>query len=304
MAHHPLLKPHCLAPGDTIGIVALSSPFNHDAFEQGIAVLHEMGFATHVAPGAFDTHGYLAGTDAQRIAQLHNMLADDQVKGIVCARGGYGTLRILADVDYDLCRKHAKPFIGFSDITALHLALHQHAGWVTFHGPMVTTLARSDAVTRQAFYDTLTDQIPSHLDLNQARRLFSGTAEGRLMGGNLATLCHMVGTPRAGNFSGAILLLEDIGEAPYRIDRMLTQMTLAGVFDGLAGLMLGTFENCGRSDDLDSLMKAHFEPMGIPVVTGAAIGHAGCNLTLPLGIKARLDADRVTLEYLESVFDG
>lgn len=303
MARHTILKPHCIKPGDTIGIVAPASPFGRDAFDKGTAILHDMGFSTKMGSGVFDRQGYLAGTDAQRVKQLHAMLVDDQVQAIVCARGGYGTMKLLADLDYGLCRQHIKPFIGFSDITALHLALQQNAGWVTFHGPMVTTLAQGDDLSRQALYDTLTGQVRQHCDLAQARCLQSGVSQGRLAGGNLATLCHLVGTPFAGNFEGAILLLEDTGEAPYRIDRMLTQMTLAGAFDGLAGVVLGTFDNCGAPDDLDALMQSHFSAMGIPVVAWAGVGHGERNLTLPLGINVRLDADHTKLEFLERAFD-
>jgi muramoyltetrapeptide carboxypeptidase len=303
MARHLLMKPHALKPGDTLGIVAPASPFDGDAFERGTDLLHRMGFVTKTAAGVFARNGYLAGTDAQRVAQLHAMLADDQVQGIMCARGGFGALKILADLDYGLFRENVKPFIGFSDMTALHLVLQQQAGWVTFHGPMVTTLARCDDATQQAFYDTLTGQSQDRFDLSQARCLQTGEAQGALMGGNLSTLCHLVGTPFAGCFKNAILLLEDTGEAPYRIDRMLTQMKLAGAFDGLVGLVLGTFDHCGSSEEIEALMLSHFGPMAIPIVAAAAVGHGDRNLTLPLGILARLDAAASELIFLEKALD-
>lgn len=304
MAHHASMKPHLLKPGDTLGIVAPASPFDGDAFEQGTTLLHRMGFNTKIASDIFAHQGYLAGTDSQRIAQLHAMLVDDQVQGIICARGGFGTLRILSDLDFDLFRKNAKPFIGFSDITALHSVLQKKAGWVTFHGPMVTTLTRVDDASQQSFYDTLTGTGPDHFDLTQARCLNPGSARGTLMGGNLTTLCHLLGTPFACGFKDAILFLEDTGEAPYRIDRMLTQMKLAGAFDGIAALVLGSFEKCGAIDEIEALVQAHFSPMAIPIVTGAALGHGQRNLTLPLGISARLDAVEQTLVFLEKAFDG
>lgn len=303
MAQH-LLKPHPLKPGDTIGIVAPASPFDDAAFQAGRAVLHEMGFATKIASGLFERQGFLAGEDPHRIAQLHTMWADDTVQAIICARGGYGSMRILSQLDYDCGGNNAKPFIGFSDITALHLTLQQQAGWVTFHGPMVTSLARCDDASRQSFFDTITGQHVDRFNLDGARALFGGRAQGRLVGGNLATLCHLVGTPFAGRFNGAILLLEDTGEAPYRVDRMLTQMALADAFQGLEGVVLGTFDNSGHDETIDDLMRAHFSPLGIPVLAGAAIGHGRSNLTLPLGIEARLDADASKLIFQEHAFDG
>lgn len=303
MARQHLLKPRRLKPGDTIGIIAPASPFDSDTFEQGRTILHEMGFATKIAEGLFDRQGFLAGKDAQRMAQLHAMLSDDQVQAIVCARGGYGTLRILTKLDYELCRKKTKPFIGFSDITAMHLALQKRAGWVTFHGPMVTTLARCDDATRQSFYHMLTGQGSDRLVLDHARCIQPGLVQGMLVGGNLTTLCHLVGTPFAGDYKGTILLLEDTGEAPYRIDRMLTQMKLAGAFDGLAGVVLGSFEKCGATNEIDDLVNRHFGTLGIPVVAGAAVGHGDRNLTLPLGIKVSLDAAKSELIYLEQAFD-
>lgn len=303
MARH-LLKPNPIKPGDTIGIVAPASPFDPDAFEAGRAVLHDMGFTTKMANGLFERQGFLAGKDAHRLTQLHTMLVDDTVQAIICARGGYGTLRILSQLDFGQCGDNAKPFIGFSDITALHLTLQQQADWVTFHGPMVTSLARCDDASRQSFFLTMTGQHAGGFDLTGSRCLHEGTAQGRLVGGNLATLCHLVGTPYAGQFNGTILLLEDTGEAPYRIDRMLTQMALAGAFKGLAGVVLGTFDKCGKPETIDEIMRAHFSPLGIPVVAGAAVGHGVCNLTLPLGIQVQLDTDPATLIYQEHAFDG
>ncbi len=304
MALHAVKKPFLLKLGDTLGIIAPASPFDGDAFDQGITELNTMGFATKLADGIFERQGYLAGSDAQRLAQIHAMLTDKEVHGIICARGGFGSLRILADLDYDLFLKQTKAFIGFSDITALHAVLQEKVGWVSIHGPMVTSLARSDGITRQAFSDLLTGQSPGHLDLTGARCLQGGRAEGILKGGNLSTLCHMVGTPFAGDFKGAILLLEDTGEPLYRIDRMLTQMKLAGAFDGLAGLILGTFDNCGTREQIEALVQAHFVSASIPIVTRAPVGHGERNLPIPLGIGARLDASKVELVYMEKVFAG
>lgn len=298
------MKPSPLKPGDTIGIIAPASPFEAEAFDKGIELLQGMGFATKTAVGLYERQGHLAGSDLRRIHQLHTMMDDDEVQGVMCARGGFGSLRIIADLDYNLLRNKIKPFIGFSDITALHMTLQQQLGWVTLHGPMVTSLARSDPATRQAFYAWVTGQGSDHLDLAGARCLQAGRARGVLKGGNLSTLCHLTGTPFAGNYRDAILMLEDTGEAPYRIDRMLTHMRLAGAFEGLAGLVIGTFDHCGSEEQMDMLMLDHFGSLAIPVLSGVAVGHGKRNLTLPLGVMAHLDTSEVTLEFLEKAFDG
>ncbi len=293
-----------LDAGDTIGVVAPAGPFDRDLFAQGIAIIQSMGFATRVDERIFSRTGYLAGSDPARADQFMAMVADRQVQAIMSARGGYGALRMLEALDYRRIGTTAKAFIGFSDMTAIHRAIFLRSGLVTFHGPMVTTLARSDEATRLSWYRTLTEPVAPAIDLSSARVLKSGVAQGVLTGGNLATLCHLTGTSLSAGFQGHILLLEDIGEAAYRIDRMLTQMKMAGLFDGVAGLVLGSFEDCGSGDEIDALVLDRFKDRAIPIVSGAPIGHGRSNWTVPLGIAARLDTAEGKLIFVEPTFEA
>jgi muramoyltetrapeptide carboxypeptidase len=283
-----------------IGIVAPASPFQKEELEQGLEILRHMGFRVRLADGLFDVHGYLAGEDARRAAQLMEMFQDASVDAIMCARGGYGCMRILPLLDYHLIRRHPKPFIGFSDITALHQAFRMLGGMVTFHGPVVCTLFKDEELSRSSLLETLSGQMPAAVSDAQMRSILPGAAEGRLTGGNLTVLCHLLGTPFAPSFDGAILFIEDCGEALYRIDRMLTHMKLSGCMEGLAGIALGSFKNCGDEADICNLVRQQFEARAIPIVAGLSAGHAQKNVTLPLGIQVRLDADMAKLVFLES----
>jgi muramoyltetrapeptide carboxypeptidase len=297
------ILPPPLGIGDTIGVVAPSGPFDRKLFDAGLAVIHDMGFNTKVDDGVYQGQGgYLAGDDHHRAAQFNAMVNDGQVQAVLCARGGYGSLRILDRLDYDALATHPKAVIGFSDITALHRAIFLRTGLVTFHGPMVTTLARSDGPTLHSWGNTLTGRCDLNPALAKTRILNDGAAEGVLAGGNLATLCHLVGTVYGVDFSGAVLLIEEVGEAAYRIDRMLTQMKMAGVFNGLKAVLLGTFEDCGPVGEIDALIKEQFHDLDIPILSGAPIGHGKENLTVPLGVKVRLDTHGPELRLVDSVF--
>jgi len=297
-----IIRARRLKDGETIGIVAPAGPFDQQLFAQGIAIIQSMGFETKTDERIFSRNGYLAGTDSARAAQFMAMVADHQVQAVMSARGGYGTLRIMEVLDYSKIGTASKAFIGFSDMTALHRAIYLRSGLVTFHGPMVTTLARSGETTRLSWYRTLTEPVAPSIDLSSARVLKSGIAQGVLTGGNLATLCHLTGTAIGAGFQGHILLLEDIGEAPYRIDRMLTQMKMAGLFNGMAGLVLGSFEDCGSGDEIDALVLERFKDWPIPIVSGAPIGHGRNNWTVPLGIAAQLDTAKAELVFVEPSF--
>ncbi len=298
-----IIRPHRLKAGDTIGIVAPAGPFDREVFEQGMAAIRRMGFATEIDERIFCRQGYLAGTDAARAAQFNAMVANNKVQAVMAARGGYGALRMLESLDFETIRNRARAFIGFSDMTALHRAIFLRSGLATFHGPMVTTLARCDEDSRLSWYRALTERIAPPIDLAGGRVLKPGVAQGMLTGGNLATLCHLTGTSIGRGFQGQILLLEDIGEATYRIDRMLTQMKMAGLFDGLAGVVLGSFEDCGSGDEIDALVLEVFADRPIPIVAGAPVGHGRVNWTLPLGLSVRLDTGKGVLEFVEPTFE-
>ena len=297
-----IIRPRVLKRGDTIGVVAPAGPFKKAAFDVGIKLINEMGFNTRVHPWAYQSERYLAGTDDHRATQFNAMMADESVQAVMCARGGYGAMRILDQLDFDAIESNPKPVIGFSDITAMHQVIQLKTGLVTFHGPMVTTLSKLTGLGRRSWYESLTGERDFSSLFSDLRVLKSGSAEGRLVGGNLATLCHMVGTPYGAAYKGAILIIEDVGEAPYRVDRMLTQMRLAGVLDGIAGLILGRFIDCGRFDEIDEIVAERFEDMEIPVLSGAPFGHGRENTLVPLGVPARLDGDKAEVTLLEPVF--
>ncbi|MDA8142346.1 MAG: LD-carboxypeptidase [Desulfobacteraceae bacterium] len=291
------IKPPRLKPGATIGIVAPASPFNTEFFEQGVTVLETMGYHVRLADGLFAAQGYLAGPDTQRATQIHAMFQDDSVDAVMCARGGFGCTHLLPLLDFELIRLNPKPFIGFSDITILHQAFFLRTGLVTFHGPLVCTLRNSDEVSRDSWQQALTHDQPLCFQTQASQSIRSGRAEGMLVGGNLSNLCHLVGTPFSVNYRDCILFIEDTGEALYRIDRMLTQMWMAGCLDGVVGVVLGNFENCGSEEGLRDLIGAQFK--NIPIAAGLMAGHGEPNLTLPLGLPALLDANAGRLTLLE-----
>jgi muramoyltetrapeptide carboxypeptidase len=289
--------PMRLKPGDCIGIVAPASPFKKTDFYDGIGILVDMGFQVKFPEGIFARSGYLAGSDVDRAAQVNRAFEDTEVHAIVCARGGYGSMQILPYLNYDAIRRHPKLLMGFSDITALLCALYHLSGLVSCHGPVVTTLKSAGSKTLSSVFDMLTlNELPA-LQLEKGIVLSPGKASGPVICGNLTTLCHLVGTPFQPKLGGCILILEDTGEKPYRIDRMLTQMKLAGVFSGLLGLGIGSFENCGQADELFEIFARIFIPIRIPILAGFGIGHGAENFAVPFGFEAVLDADRHMLIY-------
>ena len=291
------IRPPRLKPGDTIGIVAPASPFDQKIFTQGLHVLQSMGFRTRVPDEIFEKNGYLAGSDEHRAGLLMRLFEDQSVNALVCAKGGFGSLRILPLLDFDIIRKNPKVFVGHSDITALLATITVKSGLVSFHGPLVTTLANAPETTCSKLLAAISSN--SIVELKPARgiALKAGSARGPVIGGNLTTLCHMLATPFAPRFENHILLLEDRGEAHYRIDRMLFQMKLAGCFKGIAGLVLGSFEDCGSPDGIFKIFKEHFKDIPAPILAGFDVGHGQQNMTIPLGLDATLDADKQILSF-------
>lgn len=294
------IRPPRLKAGDTIGIAAPAGPFETDLFEQGMGILQDRGFRVHVPEAVFQREGFLAGPDEARAHVINTLFGDPGIHGIFCARGGYGSTRVLPHLDWAAIRRHPKIFVGFSDITVLHCAFSARAGLVTFHGPMGTTLAKATEDSLSLLQAALMSDVPVDLMPSDGVVLNHGEATGKVMGGNLTMLCHLVGTPYQLAFDGSILFIEDVTEAPYRIDRMLVQMTLAGCFDNVAGLVLGQFTDCGATAEIHDVFMRTFGPLGIPVMAGFPIGHGEANATLPIGIEARLTTRPARMTYLEA----
>ena len=291
------IRPGRLNPGDTIGIVAPAGAFDREIFMQGLSTLKSMGFHTRAPDEIYDKTGYLAGSDAQRAQLVNRLFKDPDVQAIVCARGGYGSLRMLPLVDFDIIRAHPKIFVGYSDITALLTAITSQSGLVTFHGPMVTTLAMAPELTRQTLSAAIASDAPIEIAPAAGVVIQAGRTKGPVIGGNLNTLCHLLGTSFEAGFKNHILLLEDRGEAHYRIDRMLSQMKLAGCFEEIAGLVLGSFEDCGALDGIYQIFQEHFQDFQIPILAGFDIGHGKQNMTVPIGMTATLDTAKQILSF-------
>ncbi|MBR9984894.1 MAG: LD-carboxypeptidase [Desulfosarcina sp.] len=292
----PVLPP-ALKPGDTLGIVAPASPFDRESFDAGLRVLESMNFKLVIPESIFDQNGYLAGSDQQRADLLNRLFADPDIDGIICARGGYGAMRLLPLLDVDAIACHPKVFVGFSDITVLLDSLVQRCRMVVFHGPTVTTLGKADPSTRDRFLSALSTPEPLSIATSSSQVIQSGIAAGRFFCGNLTLFCHLTGTPFQPDFSGGILLIEDQGEAPYRIDRMLTQMRMAGCFEGLAGLALGAFTDCGSAEEVHRIVADRLVGLDLPILAGFEVGHETVNMTLPVGLPVRLDTTFGTLTF-------
>jgi len=294
-----LIKPHVLRPGDTIGIAAPASPFDKEAFERGIAVLESMGYRVKIPGNLFIRQGYLAGPDSGRASQLMELFKDESVSAIFCARGGFGSMKFLHLLDFETIRAHPKVLLGFSDITALLVAIYNRSGMVTFHGPLVTTLKKDSQKTCLALTDAVGSGRPLALKPGKPMVLNPGRATGPLVGGNLTTLCHLVGTAYEPRFEGHLLFLEDRGEAPYRIDRMLSQLRLGGYLDGVAGVVLGAFQDCAPLEDVYAIVKEAFRHVDVPILAGFDLGHGTDNLTVPIGLEADLDTEDSSLQFHE-----
>ncbi len=296
----PLIKPPRLRPGDLIGIISPAGPVDESELQPDLELLRSSGLRIHVAPHVYDRHDYLAGDDEARLSDLHAMFLDREIKAIFCARGGYGTLRLLDKIDYDLIREHPKIIVGYSDITALLMAINKKTGLVTFHGPMVRGLSALHDSSRESLFKLISSNQPVSFSPMEGNSLILGRATGPLIGGNLSLICHLIGTPFLPSLDGSILFIEDRGEPLYRIDRMLTHLVLTGQLKGIAGLIGGEFIECGDNSAIDNLLNTLASDLDIPLITGFPVGHGPTNLALPFGIHAELDTDLMTLSLLES----
>jgi muramoyltetrapeptide carboxypeptidase len=296
----PILLPAPLKKGDIVGLVHPAGPVQEEErYNAGIRLIREMGFEVKFQRQIHSSSPeYLAASDAERAREFNELWADPAVKALLAVRGGYGSLRMLDKVDMDLIRRFPKLFIGFSDVTVLLNVFRQETGLITYHGPSLTTLTRSDRMSVTLFFQALTGRLESILPFDRLEVLAKGQAHGIILGGNLTTLVHLVGTPYEINLDGSILVIEDVGEAPYRIDRMLTQLKLAGRLDGIRGLILGTFVSkfFGRDDNFDyeavwSRALELVEELEIPVWADVPCGHGARNFTLPIGVEAEMDGE-------------
>ncbi len=310
-------KPPRLRKGDTVGLIEPASAsdevFDVTLAEEAVAA---MGLTPKRGAHVLGRAGYLSGTDKERAADVNAMFADPAVRAIFAVRGGWGSARILPYLDWALIRANPKLLIGFSDITALHLAIAAKAGFATLHAPNAVSAwgkASLDSFRAVAFDGaTPTYANPVAIDDRLIQRKWrtqpirTGVARGRLIGGNLTVLTALVGTPFLPDFSGAILFIEDIDEAEYRIDRMLTQLGQAGVLKALAGVVFGQCNNCKSPGPggyggftLTDVLTQHFSPLGIPAFQGAFFGHMADQFTMPVGVRAEIDAGAGTIRLLE-----
>lgn len=305
-----LIKPPKLRPGDRVGLIAPASFATEQKMDAAISNLQKMGLIVEEGKYLRRKNGFVAGTDGERVEDIHTMFRRDDISGIWCVRGGYGTTRILDMLDYDLIRSHPKAFIGYSDITALHQAFYTQAGMVSFHGPVAGSefTEYSLASMRKALfeegyaYDIRPVAHPGEGEESFAV-LTSGVASGVIVGGNLTLLSALCGTKYLPDFSNKIVFIEDIGEASYRIDRMLVQLIQAAGLNQAAGIVFGNFTNCGPSEgssdqSVAEIIRDHFSTLGIPIVTGYSIGHINHQATIAVGMKAELDADKGSIQFL------
>ncbi|MBI3071613.1 MAG: LD-carboxypeptidase [Deltaproteobacteria bacterium] len=305
-----LRRPPALRPGARIGIAAPSGPFDAATFERGVAVLRRAGFDV-VLPAGFDRRAagrlaYLAGDDDHRAATLTALFADADVNAIWCARGGYGAARILRRLDPHLVRANPKLLVGFSDITAIQTHLFATAGVPSIHGPNVTTLASTPDDELAALWRLLAGNAIGRVLAPNLSAIRRGRAAGPAVGGNLSVLASLVGTAYFPPVDGAILFLEDVSERPYRVDRMLTQLTLANVFVRVAGVVLGEFVECidppeKPLTDVADVLADCLSGLSCPVVARFPFGHGGAHFPIPLGTRADIDADALTVNFPEAV---
>jgi muramoyltetrapeptide carboxypeptidase len=292
-------RPTPLAPGARVALIAPAGPLRSAGeLETAIANARELGWEPVPARDALARVGYLAGDDTMRARALNDALADPTIDGIWCLRGGYGAMRILGTLDYEAMRRQPKALIGYSDVTALHAAFGARSGVVGYHGP--TARGQLTPFSRASLVRAAIDIADSCGTAGGARPLRSGRATGRLVGGNLALLAALVGTPYAPDYDGAILVVEDVGETTYRIDRMLTQLALCGALTRVAGIVFGQFTEGTDPTDvtsrrLDDVLREAADVAGVPAIAGAPIGHIDDQWTIPLGATAELDADARTL---------
>jgi muramoyltetrapeptide carboxypeptidase len=306
-------KPKKLNKKDIIGIISpASSPDEFLRIEKGVKYLEGLGYRVKIGNNVGKNHGYLAGTDEERVNDIHEMFKEKSVKAIFCLRGGYGAFRLLDKIDYRLIKNNPKIFVGYSEITSLQMAFLEKAGLMTFAGPMVTVDFYDEVspYTSELFWATITSnkklgkiKYPENQKLPYLRK---GSVSGRIIGGNLAVFAALLGTNYSPNLTGKILMIEDIGELPYRVDRMLNQLRLAGVFKKVKGIILGRFVDCNEHDPnkktltLGEVIDHYIGSLKIPSIYTFPHGHIKDFVTIPFGLKVNLNATKGIVEFAES----
>lgn len=312
----PIIKPTKLKAGDKLAIVAPGSYISEEELKDSIKNLNELGFETTYSEKVLLRSGYFAGTDKERAEDLMEKFSDKNVKGIFCARGGYGCSRILPMLDYDVIRSNPKVLIGYSDITALLYGIYKKSGLIAFHGPVGTSTFNDYSVNN--FNKVLLNPERTSLFQNSnsgddeniygVTSIVKGKGKGRLVGGNLSIMVSLIGTEFDLNYSNKLIFIEEIGEEPYRIDRMLTQMIQSGKFENASGIMMGIFRKCevkkesdltAKSFTLMEVLQDRLSNLKIPVLYGMSFGHVKDKFTIPFGALAELDADKQTFTLLE-----
>lgn len=313
------IYPQKLKKGDTIGIISPSSPvFKELPFQLAKETLEVLGFKVRFGEHVKERYGHLAGSDEQKLSDIHQMFDDDSIKAIICMRGGSGAARLLDRLDYHLISKNPKIFMGYSDITALLNAINHKTGMVTFHGPMVTsTWTKNNAIQfQELFMDAGKPEYINPVSSgdsivprnNRTQTITPGIAQGELVGGNLSVLTGIAGSPYYPNFDGKILFLEDVDEAPYSMERMFCQLRLSGALDNIKGFIFGKCTSCEPgggygSLTLDDILDHYIKPLNIPAYSGALIGHIHEQFIVPLGAKASMDASQGTFKLMESAVE-
>ncbi|HPQ36426.1 MAG TPA: LD-carboxypeptidase [Synergistaceae bacterium] len=306
-------KVPALRPGDTIGFIAPSSPTPRKQLERSIEITESLGFNVVVGESCYASWGYLAGPDDLRAGDVNRMFGDPSVKGIFCVRGGDGATRLPERIDMPLLRNNPKVFLGYSDVTVLHLMILKEAGFCTFHGPMPSTefvKETFEGYVKDSFLRALMDTEPlgeilPYEGAPPMRGLVPGVAEGEIVGGCLALICALLGTPWEIDTRGKILVFEDVNEEPYRIDRMLCSLRMAGKLRDAAAIVVGQIEKAEAKDPeksltLEEVWQSHLANLEKPVLLGGCFGHGVKKATLPLGARARVDASKEIFSLLES----
>lgn len=306
-----LIKPKKLRFGDTLGVVAPSSPsYEEERIEMGKRNLEEMGFKIKMGKSCYSKYGYLSGRDDIRANDINEMFSDNEVDGIICLRGGYGTPRILDKIDYENIKRNPKVFVGYSDITAIHIAINKFCDLVTFHGPMVTEMNdKFHQFSKESLLKAIMESTVERTIINpngeSIKTIYKGCAEGILVGGNLSLISSTIGTPYEIDTKGKILFIEEINEEPYKVDRMMTQLKLAGKFNDSAGIILGDWNKCvpeepERSLELLQVFEDILIPLKKPTIYNLQSGHCKPMITLPLGVEVFMDAGKGEVIIKES----